>query len=62
MFDLLGSVVKAAAAVVTVPAAVVMDAVSLPSTAYNAMDPFGNTSRELDNFKQNLHDITAPNK
>lgn len=62
MFDFLGSVVKAAAAVVTIPAAIVVDTISLPSTAESAMDPFGNTIRELDNFEKNLHNITSPNK
>ena len=61
MFGMLESLVKAAAAVVTVPVAIVVDVVTLPATATDFnKGPLEHTEKALGDFIKNVENITKP--
>lgn len=63
MFGMLESIVKSAAAVVTVPVAVVADVVMLPVTATDLnKGPFDNTEGAVGDFMKNVKNIAKPGK
>ena len=60
MFGMLGSLVKAAAAVVTVPVSLVADVVTLGGVCTDKDRPY--TADAVSDLVQNLKDATNPNK
>ncbi len=60
MFGMLESIVKAAAAVVTVPVAVVADVVTLGGTLSDKDKPY--TADAVSDFVQNVENIAKPGK
>lgn len=60
MFGMLESLVKAAAAVITVPVAVAADVVTLGGALSDKDEPY--TATEVSKFVKNLEDITKPGR
>lgn len=60
MFGMLESLVKAAAAVVTVPVAVVADVVTMGGAMTDEKQPY--TATAISDFVQNLQDAATPSK
>lgn len=58
MFDMLGSLAKAAVSVVTVPVAVVADVVTLGGALTDKDKPY--TAEAVEDFVDNLKDATKP--
>lgn len=61
MFGMFESLAKAAVGVVTVPVNLVVDVVTLPSTAFDGKGPFDRTGGAIGDVVQNLKDATTPN-
>ena len=59
MFSFITSIAKAATAVVVAPVALVVDVVTLPSTALEGKPAFGRTGSMLDAVGSNIKDAVS---